>query len=45
MDDIHDSVNEIYETLIDQDYEKTRKNIQVLNNTLKSINESLNDEL
>ena len=45
MDDIHDSVNEIYETLIDQDYEKTRKNIQVLNNTLKGINESLNDEL
>ena len=45
MDDIHDSVNEIYETLIDQDYEGTRKNIQVLNNTLKGINESLNDEL
>ena len=45
MDDIHDSVNEIYETLIDQDYESTRKNIQVLNNTLKGINESLNDEL
>lgn len=45
MDDIHDSVNEIYETLIDQDYEGTRKNIQVLNNTLKSINESINDEL
>ena len=45
MDDIHDSVNEIYETLIAQDYEGTRKNIQVLNNTLKGINESLNDEL
>ena len=27
MSDIHDSVNQIYETLIDQDYEKTRKSI------------------
>ena len=45
MDDIHDSVNQIYETLVDQDYDQTRKSILNLNGKLKTINESINDEL
>ena len=45
MSDIHDSVNQIYETLVDQEYEETRKTILILNSKLKTINESINDEL
>lgn len=45
MSDIHDSVNQIYETLVDQEYEETRKSILKLNSKLKIINESINDEL
>ena len=45
MDDIHASVNQIYETLVDQDYDQTRKSILNLNGKLKTINESINDEL
>ena len=45
MADIHDSVNQIYETLVDQEYEETRKTILLLNNKLKIINESINDEV
>ena len=45
MSDIHDSVNQIYETLIDQEYDDTRKSILALNSKLKSINESINHEL
>ena len=39
MDDIHESVSNIYESLIDQDYDGTRQSILSLNNKLKSINE------
>jgi hypothetical protein len=45
MSDIHDSVNQIYETLVDQEYDETRKSILMLNSKLKAINESINDEL
>ena len=45
MEDIHDSVNQIYETLVDQEYDDTRKTILTLNSKLKTINESINDEL
>ena len=45
MADIHDSVNQIYETLVDQEYEETRKTILILNSKLKTINESINEEL
>ena len=45
MSDIHDSVNQIYETLVDQEYEETRKTISILNTKLKNINESINEEL
>ncbi len=45
MSDIHDSVNQIYETLVDQEYDETRKTILLLNSKLKTINESINNEL
>ena len=45
MSDIHDSVNQIYETLVDQEYDETRKTILLLNSKLKTINESINDEI
>ena len=45
MADIHDSVNQIYETLVDQEYDETRKTILLLNSKLKTINESINNEL
>ena len=45
MSDIHDSVNQIYETLVDQEYEEPRKPILLLNSKLKTINESINEEL
>ena len=45
MADIHDSVNQIYETLVDQEYDETRKSILTLNSKLKNINESINEEL
>ena len=45
MSDIHDSVNQIYETLVDQEYDETRKTILLLNSKLKTINESINEEL
>ena len=45
MSDIHDSVNQIYETLVDQEYDETRKSILMLNSKLKTINESINEEI
>jgi hypothetical protein len=45
MSDIHDSVNQIYETLVDQEYDETRKTILTLNSKLKTINESINEEI
>jgi hypothetical protein len=45
MDDIHTSINDIYESLVDQEYDVTRKSILSLNSKLKTINESINDEL
>lgn len=44
MDDIHDSVSNIYESLIDQEYDQTRQSILILNGKLKTISESINDE-
>jgi len=45
MSDIHDSVNQIYETLVDQEYDETRKTILLLNSKLKTINESINEDI
>jgi len=44
MDDIHDSVSNIYESLVDQEYDQTRQSILILNGKLKTISESINDE-
>ncbi len=45
MDDIHDSVSNIYESLVDQDYDSTRESIISLNHKLKSINESISHDI
>ena len=45
MDDIHDSVSNIYESLVDQDYDSTRESIISLNRKLKSINESISHDI
>ena len=45
MDDIHDSVNIIYESLMDEDFSPLKTEVQLLIKKLKSILESVNDEL
>ncbi len=45
MDDIHDSVNNIYESLMDEEFPPLKTEVQLLIKKLKSILESVNDEL
>jgi hypothetical protein len=45
MDDIHDSVNIIYESLMDEEFSPLKTEVQLLIKKLKSILESVNDEL
>lgn len=45
MDDIHDSVNIIYESLIDEEFLPLKTEVQVIIKKLKLILESVNDEL
>tara|TARA_R110000822_G_scaffold1834_4_gene8576 strand:+ start:1403 stop:1585 length:183 start_codon:yes stop_codon:yes gene_type:complete len=45
MDDIHDSVNNIYESLMDEEFSPLKTEVQLLIKKLKSILESVNDEL
>ena len=45
MEGIHDSTNEIYESLIDREYKKARKEIKSLIKNLNGVLESLQDEL
>jgi hypothetical protein len=45
MDDIHDSINIIYESLIDEEFSPLKTEVQLLIKKLKSILESVNDEL
>ena len=45
MDCIHDSTNEIYESLIDREHKKARKEIKGLIKNLNGVLESLQDEL
>ena len=45
MDDIHDSVNIIYESLVDEEFSPLKTEVQLLIKKLKSILESVNDEL
>jgi len=45
MDDIHDSINIIYESLMDEEFSPLKTEVQLLIKKLKSILESVNDEL
>jgi len=45
MEGIHDSTNEIYESLIDREHNKARKEIKSLIKNLNGVLESLQDEL
>jgi|TARA_R110000782_G_scaffold98533_2_gene183894 hypothetical protein len=45
MDDLHTSINNIYELLMDKDYDLLRNEVIELNRKLKSISESLQDEI
>lgn len=44
MDEIHDSSNQIYEHLIDEEYEEVKIEINAMIKTLKSVLESVQDE-
>ncbi len=45
MDDVHDSYNSIYETLVDKDFDSLKTEVQSLIKKLKLILESVQDEL
>ena len=45
MEGIHDPTNEIYESLIDREHKKARKEIKSLIKNLNGVLESLQDEL
>jgi hypothetical protein len=45
MDDIHDSVNIIYESLMDEEFSPLKTEVQLLIKKLRLILESVNDEL
>jgi hypothetical protein len=45
MDDVHDSSNSIYESLVDKDFDSLKTEVQTLIKKLKLILESVQDEL
>lgn len=45
MDDIHDSSNNIYEHLVDREYDELKMEINSLIKQLKSLLESLEDDI
>ena len=45
MDDIHNSSNNIYESLVDKDFDSLKNEVQTLIKQLKLILESVQDEL
>jgi len=45
MDDIHNSSNNIYENLVDKDFDSLKSEVQTLIKQLKLILESVQDEL
>jgi hypothetical protein len=45
MDDVHDSSNSIYESLVDKDFDSLKVDVQSLIKKLKLILESVQDEL
>ncbi len=45
MDNIHDSTTQIYESLIDRDFENLKEHINILQTILKDISISLEDDI
>tara|TARA_R100001163_G_C5045092_1_gene182503 strand:+ start:1210 stop:1398 length:189 start_codon:yes stop_codon:yes gene_type:complete len=45
MDDLHDSVNTIYELLIDQEYAELKGEVSLVVSKLKNLTDSLEDEI
>lgn len=45
MDDLHDSVNNIYELLVDKEYADLKGEVSKTINKLKTITDSLQDEI
>jgi hypothetical protein len=45
MEDLHGSLNDIYESLIDKDYSKVKTSVNVLSRRLKGVSESVTDEI
>jgi hypothetical protein len=45
MDDVHNSSNSIYESLVDKDFDSLKAEVQSLIKQLKLILESVQDEL
>ena len=45
MDDVHNSSNSIYESLVDKDFDSLKTEVQSLIKQLKLILESVKDEL
>ena len=45
MDDVHNSSNSIYESLVDKDFDSLKADVQTLIKKLKLILESVQDEL
>ena len=45
MDEIHDSVNEIYEHLVDREYDELKVEINSLIKQLKGLLDSLEDDI
>jgi len=44
MDDLHSSLNQVYEFLVDREFVELKKEIISLNNKLNKIIESIQDE-
>tara|TARA_R110000796_G_scaffold47930_1_gene114870 strand:+ start:340 stop:561 length:222 start_codon:yes stop_codon:yes gene_type:complete len=45
MEDLHLSLNDIYESLIERDYSKVKTSVNVLSKRLKGVSESVTDEI
>ncbi len=45
MDDLHDSVNTIYELLIDEEYSELKGEVSLVVSKLKNLTDSLEDEI
>ena len=45
MEDIHNLTNEIYEDLVDKDYDHLRGTIKTLIKKIKGLEDSIQDEL